>query len=85
MTVRDPDKLEGTSHLVNQMRKRNIGAHEVRKAIREGTVEEGAKPTDVRYRLEIPGVDLLVVVDSRNNKITSAFFDDDQGAEGGRI
>ena len=83
--IRDPDKLTPADHLGRRMRERNIGAFQVKKAIREGVTEEGSKPTDVRYRLEIPGVDLLVVVDSRNDKITTAFYDDEQGATGGRL
>lgn len=83
--IRDPEELSYADHLSRRMRERNIGAHEVRKAIREGSIEDGSKPSDIRYRLEIPGVDLLVVADTRNDKVTTAFFDDEQGAEGGKI
>lgn len=83
--IRDPDKVQLTIHSKQQMKDRNIGVYEIKKAIREGTVEPGAKETDIKYRLEFPGPDLLVIVDSRNGNIATVYYDDSQGAQKGGI
>lgn len=85
--IRDPDKLVYADHLGRRARERNFGAHEVNKAIREGVYDPdgGNKPSDVSYRLEIPGVDFIAIVDSRNDKITTGYYDDEQGANKGGI
>jgi hypothetical protein len=84
---RDPDKLELTRHGMNRMRDRNVGVREIRKCISEGDIspEEGDGPHEARYRLEMPGVDLLLVVDKTRMKIETVFWDDEQGATGGRL
>jgi len=74
-----------TRHLKEQMKDRHIGWYEVSKALEEGTVEQGSKPSDIRFRLTFPGPDLLVVVDTRNNNISTAFYSDKQGASHGGI
>lgn len=76
---------ELTNHAVNQMKSRNIGVHEVELAL-EGDIKEDAnKPHQLVHRLDFPGVDLLVVTDERKDNIVTAFYDDEQGAAGGRL
>lgn len=84
--TRNPSDYTLSNHAKQRMRDRNIGIQEVKNAIKQGEPDgKGAKPTDVRLRLDFPGVDLLVVVDSRDLTISSVFYDDEQGAEGGRL
>lgn len=84
---RDPDKLELTQHSMNRMRDRNVGVREIRKCISEGIIlpEEGNEPHQARYRLEMPGIDLILVISKRDMKIVSVFWDDEQGAKGGGL
>jgi len=89
--VRDPYEMEYAIHLDNRMKGRNITWAQVEMAIEEGVVEDAPgdqNEGNIRYRLEIPGVDLLVGVDTTkgpNGKIVSVFYDDEQGASGGSL
>ena len=83
--IRDFSRLTATDHVINRMKERNIGAHEVRKAVEEGEVYDGETPTTIKYRLEIPGVDLVAAVDIPKEKVVTVYYDDDQGAKGGRL
>lgn len=85
MTIRDVDELERSDHLGNKMKDRNIGWYEVKQAIENGSVEQANEQHQVRYRLDMPGVDLLVVVDVDRKRIVTTFYDDTQGASGGRL
>ena len=84
--IRDFHRLTAADHAVlNRMRERNIGKYEIKKAIEEGSIEEGSTETTIRYRLDMPGVDLLVAVDIPKEQIVTVFYDDDQGATNGRL
>lgn len=85
--IRDPEKLELTTHALDMARDRNIGGFEIKKAIREGEAEVGGgrKSSDDLYRLTFPGPDLIVIVDPDRMNITTVFYDDEQGAERGGI
>lgn len=58
---------------------------EMEQAIAEGATREDTVPSLKKYRLEIPGVDLLTIVDPVRMKIVTTFWDDAQGATGGRL
>lgn len=84
--TRDPSDYTLSIHAKQMMRDRNIGIQEIKSAIRQGEPDGGgAKPTDIRLRLDFPGVDLLAVIDSRDLTITSVFYDDEQGAKEGGL
>jgi hypothetical protein len=78
---RDFDELELTKHAIDKMKQQTIGTREVRLSIEEGEIhpEEGNGPEEARYRLEVPGVDLLTVVNREGMVIKSTFWDEDQG------
>lgn len=84
---RDPEKLELTAHAMEQVRDRNIGVVEIRNCISKGIInpDEGDGPDEARYRLEIPGVDLLLVISRKDMVIETAYWDDEQGAQGGAL
>lgn len=84
---RDPDDVTLTRHAMQQMKDRNIGVHEIKETIRQGKLEPeaGFEEHEVVYRLEFPGVDLLLTLDADQNNIESVFYDDEQGAEGGSL
>lgn len=84
--IRDFHRLTAADHAVlNRMRQRNIGKHEIKMAIETGSIEEGSTDTTIRYRLDMPGVDLLVAVDIPKEQIVTVFYDNEQGAEGGKL
>jgi len=80
---RDPDNLEPSKHFGQMIKERNIGAFEVKQAVRDGKVEPARGEDEFLYRLEIPGVDLIVIVDADTMTYETAYYDDEQGAEGG--
>jgi len=73
------------------MKNRNILWGQVEMTIEDGTVEDApgnSNEGNIRYRLDMPGVDLLVAVDTTkgtHGKIMTTFYDDEQGAEGGAL
>jgi hypothetical protein len=77
--------VENSRHAMQQAKHRNVGGHQILKAIREGVYEGVDGDGNNSYRLESPGVDLWVHVDPSNNKITTVYYDDEQGAVGGAI
>lgn len=91
---RDPDEYELTRHGYNQAKDRKIGAHEIRKAIKEGTVDEEFpnkvfdedpdREFQFAFKLELP-VPLWVIVDTRDNKIPTVFYDNEKGALDGSL
>jgi len=84
--IRDFSKLSISRHAVlNRIRQRNIGHHEMKRAIEDGSVEEGSDETSIKYRLDMPGVDLIVAVNIPDANITTAFYDNEQGANNGRL
>lgn len=89
--VRDADIMEHADHLDNQMKDRNVLWGQIVMAIEDGSVEDAKgdhNKGNVRYRLEIPGVDLLVGVDTTKGqygRIASVYYDDEQGAEEGSL
>lgn len=89
--VRDANKMQHADHLDNRMKERNILWGQIEMAIEQGSVEDApgkSNKGNIRYRLDMPGVDLLVAVDTTKGKygrIMSPFYDDEQGAEGGAL
>lgn len=83
--IRNFDSITATSHAINKIKQRNIGAFEIERAINEGSVTDGETPTTLEYRLDMPTVDLIVVVDIPDKKIVTAYYSDEQGATGGRL
>jgi hypothetical protein len=84
---RDPSELYRTRHAKDKMKERNIGMHELKKCIREGNinVEAGNARHEAVYRLEIPGVDLLAVIDKNKGSVETVYWDNQQGATGGGL
>ena len=92
--TRDPDSVELTSHALNKVKERQIGAHEIKKAISEGSIDEEYpnllldedpnRQYQIAYELEMP-ISLWVILDTRNDKIVTAFYDDQEGAVDGSI
>jgi len=82
---RDPEQLDPSKHFGQMLKERNIGTFEVKQAIREGDVSPARGEDEFMYRLEIPGVDLIVIVDASTMTYETAYYDDEQGAEGGRL
>lgn len=82
---RDPDLIEPTKHMFQMMKERNIGWHQIELAIEDRSVSQAEGEGNIMYRLDMPGVDLLVVVDTIKMNGVSAYYDDEQGATGGRL
>lgn len=92
----DFEDYVASNHAQNQMRKRNIGAFEIKKAFKEGQLDEqGPDPEDnagyvleehqIQYTLKFPGPDLIVIADPIDATIVTVFYNDEQGAVGGAI
>jgi len=84
--IRDFSRLTFSNHTVkNKVRERNIGFREIRLAVEDGSTSPGNTDRTLKYRLDMPGVDLLVIVDVVGEVIVTCYWDDDQGATGGRL
>jgi len=86
--TRDIDEIVLSEHAINQLKdRRNMGTHEVKKAISEGDIipENGDGPHEVEYRLRMPGVDFVMIVDTDINKVETVYYDDEQGADEGGL
>lgn len=86
--IRDPDKIIATDHVGQQRTSggRQITWYQVKKAISEAPLDpdEANEPHQMAYRMELP-VDLVIIVDQDNRKVVTAYYDDNQGATGGRL
>lgn len=86
--VRDANIMQTADHLNNQMKDRDILWSQIEMAIEDGSIEDSVGEDNILYRLEIPGVDLLVGVDTskgENGRIVTTYYDDEQGAQGGGL
>lgn len=80
--IRNTDELTKTGHFEQKLKERNIGWYEVSKAIEEGSVEDATGENNIRFRLNFPGPDLLVVIDTEKMNLVTAFW---EGEPHGRL
>lgn len=90
----DDPRIEMSNHALIKMKEREIGAHEIKKAITEGRIDHD-RPTlvleddpqrerQIAYELELP-ISLWVIYDPEFEKVVTVFYDDKEGAVDGSI
>lgn len=84
---RDPNDYTLTNHARDQVKDREIPVHSIKKAIREGDIDDefARENHQTSFILDSPGVRLIVIVDKTNNNIVTVYYDDEEGAEGGSL
>lgn len=84
---RDPDAYQVTSHIRTQSHERNFNWEDIKRAVKNGEIDEELPKKDhqIAYRLSVPGVDFVLIVDHERMNYVTGYWDDEQGARGGKL
>jgi len=90
----DDPRIVMSEHSLIKMKERDIGGHEVKKAITEGRIDheqpelaledDPARERQIAYELELP-ISLWVIYDPELEMVMTVYYDDQQGAVDGSI